>query len=534
MVDEKKKAIDYIIGRLVDGEQNLEILKRDASRKFEVDAIIKNPELLANFPKEKLTNKIKLLLLKKPTKTLSGVTPVAVMIRPQDSCKWGCIYCPFTGLAAKSYTGFEPAALRGRQFAFDPYLQAFNRVRQFEGGGHPADKCEVIVMGGTFLEMTSGYKTGFIKGIYDGLNGFKSGSLEEAIDKNELAKHRAIGLTIETRPDVCVQHIDEILSYGATRVELGVQHADDKMYKTMNRGHGVKEVVDSTRELKNAAFKVLYHIMPGLPGADKKKDIEHMKKMFEDERFRPDMLKIYPTLVIGGTVLNKWVESGKFEPYSSEEAADVISEFYRYIPKYVRVMRIQRDIPATKINTGVKKSNLRELVEAMMREKGIVPNEIRYREVGLQKANMAKNKDGQKNNKKNLKKIKAGDLEMHKLEYIASGGKEFFISYDTEENFIGGFIRLRFPKSSLRKEIDENTALIRELHVYGAEVPLDEIGKRVKVQHKGLGSKLLEETEQIARENGKEKMIIISGVGVREYYRAKGYERDGPYMSKRL
>ena len=512
---DRKKAIDSIIRSILAGESNLDRLKRDASRHFQVAAVITNPELLAAFPKAKLTPRIKEILLKKPTKTLSGVTPVAVMIKPQDSCKWGCIYCPFTGLAAKSYTGFEPAALRGRQFAFDPYLQASSRVRQFEGGGHATDKCEVIVMGGTFLEMDSEYKTSFIKGIYDGLNGFRSESLLDAIQNNENGKkHRVIGLTIETRPDVCINHLNEMLSYGATRVELGVQHADDKIYKLINRGHGVREVVDSTRELKNAAFKVLYHLMPGLPGSDRKKDISFVKKLFADSRFRPDMLKIYPTLVIGGTILKQWMDEGKYNPYSTEEAAEVISEFYRYIPKYVRVMRIQRDIPANKIEEGVKKSNLREIVEAKIKEKGIVPQEIRYREVGLQK-----------------KPITLAEFEMQKMEYDANGGKEVFLSYENDEGLIAGFIRLRFPSQSLRPEIDDSCALIRELHVYGSEVPLEKHGK---VQHRGMGSNLLKEAEQIAYELGREKMVIISGVGVREYYRKQGYSLFGPYMARNL
>lgn len=515
----RKNAIDFIISRILVGETDLEQLKRETSRKFQIGSMVTNPELLANFPRSKLTPKIKELLMKKPTKTLSGVTPVAVMIKPQNSCKWGCIYCPFTGLAAKSYTGFEPAALRGRQFAFDPYLQASNRVRQFEGGGHATDKCEVIVMGGTFLETEPEYRTFFIKGIYDGLNGFRAATLEDALKYNENGtKHRVVGLTIETRPDVCVEYINEMLSYGATRVELGVQHADDKIYKLINRGHGVKEVVDSTRELKNAAFKVLYHIMPGLPGSNKKKDIAFMKKIFNDKRFRPDMLKIYPTLVIGGTILHQWVQSGKYQPYSTEEAAEVVSEFYRSIPKYVRVMRIQRDIPATKIDFGVKKSNLRELVEAKLREKGIIPNEIRYREVGLQKKPIAQSTD-------------LSAFRMERLDYEASGGKEIFLSYENEENLIAGFIRMRFPPESCRTEIDANCALIRELHVYGSEVPLEGSGS---IQHHGLGSNLLKEAEEIARESEKEKMIVISGVGVREYYRKHGYERFGAYMAKNL
>lgn len=498
-----REALDFIIRKLIAGERNLGSIKREASRKFKIP-LIKNPEILARFPKSSITPEIKTLLLKKPAKTMSGVTPVAVMIKPLRSCRHSCIYCPSTGLAAKSYVGFEPAALRGRQFRFDPYLQALNRVRQFEGGGHATDKCEVIVMGGTFLEMDGKYKRSFIKGIYDALNGGKARTLNDAIKRNQKAKRRVVGLTMETRPDSCIQYIDEMLSYGATRVELGVQHADDGIYRIVNRGHKVKDVFDSTKKLKDAAFKVSYHIMPGLPGSGRKKDISFVKKLFKDSRFRPDMLKVYPTLVIEGTTLHDWMENGEYRPYTAEEAADIISEFYRYIPKYVRVMRIQRDIPAPKIGYGVKKSNLRELVEKKIREKGIEPQEIRYREV-----------------RKNRSDISG--FRIKRMDYDASGAKEVFLSYENER-FIAGFLRLRLPRNG-------SCALLRELHVYGAEAPLKMKGA---VQHRGLGLSLLKEAENIASDAGKEKMLIISGVGAREYYAKHGYFLQGPYMEKRL
>ncbi len=511
----RRDAINHIIRGILAGRTDVEALKREACRKFRPDSMITNPELLAALP-ARAVPRIRRLLLKKPARTLSGVTPVAVMVRPDGSCRHGCIYCPAAGLAAKSYTGYEPAALRARQFGFDPRLQAASRVEQFEGGGHPADKCEIIVMGGTFLEMPENYRSSFIKGVYDGLNGKKSRTLAGAIRANERASHRAVGLTIETRPDACVQYIDELLSYGATRVELGVQHADDRIYRLVNRGHTVKDVVDATRELKDSAFKVLYHIMPGLPGSGRKKDIAFVKKLFAGPRFRPDMLKIYPTLVVAGSGLHEWAEQGRFKPYSAEEAADVISEFYRYIPPYVRVMRIQRDIPAARIASGVKKSNLRELVEARLREKGIAAMEIRSREIGLRG-----------------RRFDPEDFTLKRFIYEAGGGKEHFLSYEDGDGLIAGFIRLRFPWKSRRAEINASSALVRELHVYGSEVPIEGSG-RAAVQHRGLGAKLLEEAEALACEAGKNRMIIISGVGVREYYRKRGYSLLGPYMSKLL
>ncbi len=510
----RQKAIDSIIRRILAGDadaHSLDWIKRAECKRFCIANMIKNPEILCRFPKDRLNPETRALLLKRPTRTLSGVTPVAVMIKPQGSCAHSCIYCPSTNLAAKSYSGFEPAALRSRQAGFDPYIQASGRVAQYEGAGHPADKCEVIVMGGTFLEMDRDYKRSFIKGVYDGLNGSVSTTMEEAISSNESAKHRAIGLTLETRPDVCAAHIPEMLSYGATRVELGVQHADDRIYKTIRRGHTVKDVVASTRALKDASFKVLYHIMPGLPGSSKKKDISFVRKLFSSAGFRPDMLKIYPTLVLEGTPLKEMADRGVFEPYSTEEAADVISEFYRNIPPYVRVMRIQRDIPSPLIAGGVKKSNLRELVERRIAEKGIAPKEIRFREAGLQ-GKRAPDPRG---------------FAMRRIEYGASGGKETFLSFENKDDLIAAFIRLRFPG----KKGEPDAALIRELHVYGCELPLNARGG---IQHSGFGSSLLHEAESVARGEGWGRMRIISGVGAREYYRRFGYSLCGPYMEKKL
>ncbi|MFH0884717.1 MAG: radical SAM protein, partial [Candidatus Micrarchaeota archaeon] len=302
----RQKAIDSIIRRILAGEaerHSLDWIKRAECKRYRIANMIKNPEILSRFPKERMNPEFKALLLKRPTRTLSGVTPIAVMVKPQGSCRHGCIYCPTSGLAAKSYSGFEPAALRSRQAGFDPLLQTSGRVAQLESAGHPADKCEIIIMGGTFLEMDQEYKRSFIKGVYDGLNGSVSRTMEDAIHANESAKHRAIGLTLETRPDACANHIQEMLSYGATRVELGVQHADDRIYKIIRRGHTVKDVVASTCALKNASFKVLYHIMPGLPGSSPEKDVSFVRDLFSQERFCPDMLKIYPCLVIQGTVL---------------------------------------------------------------------------------------------------------------------------------------------------------------------------------------------------------------------------------------
>jgi len=506
-------AVKYIISQLLSGRTDFGKIKLEAARKFHVDSFPRNSEILASFPKDKLTPQLLSLLQKRPMRTLSGVTPVAIMVRPEGSCKWSCIYCPYTGKAPKSYTGEEPAALRARQSKFDPAVQVRTRLRHFRETGHPVSKCELILMGGSFLSMPPSYKRPFVKSTYDAFNGRKSPSLSAAKRLNEKAKSRVVGFTIETRPDLCgKEQINEMLGYGATRVELGVQHPNDRIYKRINRGHTVKDVETATSLLKDSAFKVCYHIMPGLPGSDEKKDILMFKTLFSDSRFKPDMLKIYPTLVISGTKLYEIWKRGEYEPYSAEKAARVISKAYKYIPSYVRIMRIQRDIPLPLIGAGVEKSNLRELVEHEVKKAGIPQMEIRAREI-------------------RERTISPRDAELSCIKYKASKGDEFFLSYESQGKLIG-FIRLRIPSNPFRKEIQENTALIRELHVYGSEAP---VGKEGKSQHRSFGTLLLQEAEKIAEEDyGSRKMLIISGVGVKPYYFSKGYKRDGPYVSRKL
>lgn len=513
MSNEKEKlgkAAKYIVAQLKKGGRNLEEIKKEAAKKYDF-RILRNSEIISAAG---VSGGFVDLLKKKPVRTLSGITTLAVMIRPAESCRHSCIYCPYTGKAPKSYTGEEPAALRARNASFSAAEQIRTRLKQYKATGHPTDKCEVIIMGGTFLETPQAYRRTFVKEIYEALNGKKAKTLGQAQKENEAAKNRAIGLTIETRPDRCGENeINEMLEYGATRVELGVQHPDDGIYRKINRGHSVQDVIDATALLKDSAFKILYHIMPGLPGSSRRKDVLAVKRIFNEQKFRPDMLKIYPTLCIEGTALYEKMKKGRYEPYSAEEAADVIAEMFRYIPAYVRVMRIQRDIPANLIAKGVKKSNLRELVQKKLEEKGITASEIRSREVGLTATAL----DG---------------MGIRERYYAASRGREFFISFENDDA-IAGFVRLRIPGSrAFRPEIDEETALIRELHVYGNE---EKIGMRrpAGVQHTGIGKKLMKAAEEKAEELGCRKILVISGIGAREYYYRLGYRLDGPYLSKK-
>lgn len=470
--------------------------------------------------------------VRKPSRMLSGVTVVAVMTHPLP-CPGQCIYCPGGPeyRAPKSYFGEEPALRRAKRNEFHPYKQVWNRLKQYEYLRHKASKIEVIIMGGTFLATPPLYREWFITMVFEGLNRYpdpkppRKWNLEEAQLRNETARYRCVGLTIETRPDYGYEkHADIMLRYGATRVELGVQSIYDDVLEKIRRGHGVRETIESTRILRDAGFKIVYHIMPGLPGSDPSRDIEMVKEIFENPDFRPDMLKIYPTEVVEGTELYKWWIEGKYKPYDDETAIEVISEMYRYIPKYVRVMRIRRDIPAQEVIAGTHYSNLREFVEKKCIEKGIKIREIRYREVGLQMWKYNRQPDPRY-------------IEITRTTYEAGGGIEEFLAVeDTRNDIIIGFLRMRIPSEKAhRPEIDQHTAIIRELHVYGPELPVGEHG--FSWQHRGWGSKLLLEAERIAVEKyDVKKILVLSGIGVREYYRKHGYYRppNSPYMHKIL
>ncbi|MEL9939687.1 MAG: tRNA uridine(34) 5-carboxymethylaminomethyl modification radical SAM/GNAT enzyme Elp3 [Ignisphaera sp.] len=468
----------------------------------------------------------------RPTRTLSGVTIVAVMTKPFPCPHGKCIYCP-GGVeygTPQSYIGNEPALMRAIHVGFDPYEQVRLRLRQYVGMGHAPSKVEVVVMGGTFTALPRDYQLWFITNIFEAVNRFPEPkpesmpSLEEAHEKNETASIRIVGLTLETRPDWAKERdADWMLYLGATKVEIGVQSIYDDVLQKVNRGHTVKDVVEATRVLKDSGFKVVYHIMPGLPGSDRDRDIEMVKEIFENPDFRPDMLKIYPTLVIEGTKLYEMWRNGLYKALTDEEAVELISEFYRFIPKWVRVMRIQRDIPAPIILAGPKKANLRELVEKRALEKGIKINEIRFREVGRQEM---------------FRGVRPSRIEITKEVYEASQGTEVFLAAeDVENNVLVGLLRLRIPSAKAhRPEIDSSTAIVRELHVYGPQIP---IGDRNEDgwQHRGWGSKLLATAEEIAKyEFSCRKILVLSGVGAREYYRKHGYRRPSgsPYMAKEL
>jgi elongator complex protein 3 len=459
--------------------------------------------------------------MKKFARTISGVTPVAVMTLPLK-CPGQCIYCPTFSATPQSYTPRSPAVLRARQCNYDAQEQVRLRLRILSEMGHPTDKIELIVMGGTFLAYPEEYQYRFIKDCFDALNGEESATLEEAKQLNERADHRCTGLCIETRPDWCGQEqIERMLDFGTTRVELGVQTLDDAVYRLVRRGHKVEDVIKATRLLREHAFKVHYHWMPGLPGSTPEKDLEMSRQLFSDARFRPDGLKIYPTMVVEGTELEKWYQDGRYQPYPDETMISLVADIKAIIPKYVRISRVLRDIPSSYIVGGLKDS-LRDIAKKRMEQLGTECKCIRCREYGHRAQNGRE----------------IGEPHMTRTDYEASDGREIFLSFEDDKETLFGLLRMRIqfePVARLVRENDGNPALVRELHIYGPEVPLKQQNPAA-VQHKGLGKALLTEAEKIAREEFQaNQMVILSGVGAREYYRSEfGYRLQADYMVKKL
>ena len=457
--------------------------------------------------------------MKKSTRTISGVTPVAVMTGPMP-CPGGCIYCPTYKDTPQSYTPESPAVLRAIRCGYDAGKQVEIRLRTLAEMGHPVDKVELIVMGGTFLSAPEDYQYLFIKACYDALNGRASGSLAQAQAVNETAQNRCVGLCIETRPDCCgSEEIRRMLEFGATRVELGVQMIDDDVYREVGRGHLVEDVITATTLLKSHGFKVHYHWMPGLPGSSPEKDLALSSKLFSDESFRPDGLKIYPTMVVSGTILEKWFREGRYQPYPDDIMIGLIADIKALVPGYVRISRVLRDIPSKYIVGGLKDS-LRDRVRDIMEQRGEKCRCIRCREYGHRvKLGM-----------------KTGEPRLKRADYRASGGDEVFLSFEDEQDTLFGLLRLRIQPSPpvILAGASGRTAIIRELHVYGQEMPLGQRGDSA-VQHRGVGHLLLAQAERIAREeSGVGEILVLSGVGAREYYCDYGYVlRDG-YMTKRL
>lgn len=449
--------------------------------------------------------------------------------------------------------------MRAKRHDYDAYRIVRGRLAQLARNGHPIDKIEVVVQGGTFPARDAGYQDWFIAGIYQACNEGPSDDdapwedeaawrvmgpadrderLRAIQRANESAEHRIIGLTIETKPDWCLEpHIDAMLRHGATRIELGIQTLSEEVTQLTNRGHTVQDAADAMRVARDAGFKVCVHMMPGLPrpkgaqslgptyAVDADADRDDLRQLFEGEAWRPDMLKIYPTLIVqeGETTLKTWWKRGQFEPMDTDMAVDVIADGLAHVPEYCRIQRIDRDIPTTHVLAGVMNSNLRQLAEAEADKRGVKLREIRAREIGTRMRQGAK--------------LDSERVQLVRRDYEASAGKEAFLSMeDPEADALVGFLRLRKTGPSHRPEFqhERGVAVVRELKVYGVAQQIGEHDdpETGAWQHQGHGTRLLAEAEEVAREWGVGRVLVIAGAGVKEYYRQRGYRDLGPYVAK--
>ncbi len=458
-------------------------------------------------------------VLRKPTRTLSGVAVVAVMTSPAACPHGRCTYCPGgpSARSPQSYTGEEPSALRGAQFGWDARRITAHRLEVLERTGHPTSKVEAIVMGGTFPARPRAYREEVFRGIYDGLNGTPSGSLSEAQAANEGASRRLVGLTVETRPDWCDGRVlAELLEAGVTRVEIGVECLTEPVLERVGRAHGLDDVARATREARDRGLKVVYHLMLGLPGMDPGRDLSDLRRVFADPAFRPDMIKIYPTLVLPGTGLYDDWRAGRYAPYSTGTATELLADIKAGLPPWVRVQRIQRDIPARLIADGVRASNLRQLAQRRLAETGRSCRCLRCREAGRSASPPAE------------------AFEATRTTYEAGGGREEFLAFEAPPGAtLAGFLRLRFPSGATEGGLDG--PVIRELKVLGTELAVGASpGRPTDYQHRGFGRSLVARAEAIAREAGARSLYVLSAVGTRPYYRRLGFADVGPHMAKRL
>ena len=502
------------------------------AKEFRLSGTPKHVDIIAAIPEE-WKKRLLPAVKSKPIRSASGIAVVAVMCKPHRCPHIAmtgniCVYCPGGPdsdfeYSTQSYTGYEPTSMRAIRARYDPYLQAKHRVAQLKSLGHTVDKVEYIIMGGTFMSLPAEYRDYFIRNLHDALSGHSSNDVAEAVRYSQESRTRCIGITIETRPDYCLKpHLHQMLLYGCTRLEIGVQSVYEDVARDTNRGHTVRSVMLSFEQAKEAGFKVISHLMPDLPNMGRERDMEGFKEFFENPAFRADGIKLYPTLVIRGTGLYELWKTGKYKNYTPDELVDIIAKMLALVPPWTRIYRIQRDIPMPLVTSGVEYGNLRQLCLARMRDFGTTCRDVRTREVGIQDIHH---------------KIRPNEVELVRRDYAANGGWETFLTYeDTQQDILIGLLRLRkCSADTFRPELKGGRcSIIRELHVYGSAVPVHSRDP-TRFQHKGFGTLLMEEAARIAREeHGSTKIAVISGVGTRHYYAKLGYELDGPYMSKPL
>lgn len=457
-------------------------------------------------------------LQRKPMRTISGVAPVTVLTKPYP-CPGKCIFCPTDARMPKSYLPDEPGAMRAEQHAFDPYAQTASRIAAFAGNGHATDKIELLILGGTWSSYRRDYQAWFVQRCFDAMNGRDSSSLAEAHAWNQTAQHRNVGLVVETRPDhVHAEEIRWMRALGVTKVQMGAQSLDDNILEQNQRGHTVAQTRAAVTMLRAAGFKVVLHWMPNLLGATPQSDLADFKKLWDDPALQPDEIKIYPCSLLANADLYAYWQRGEYHPYSDATLVELVAACKQLVPRYCRINRVYRDIPAPNIVAGSTCSNLREVVQRQMRADGHRCLCLRCREV---RGNSCA----------------AGELALDNLVYPAAQSTEHFLSFNTSDDKLAGYLRLSLPAAAAALGLAEleGAAIVREVHVYGAALPLGaDGGGNNTAQHSGLGKRLLAAAERIARTHGYERLAVIAAVGTREYYRRAGFELCGSYMLRTL
>lgn len=513
-------AIEQIVLRSIDRavqtDAELKRVKSEVAKEFGI-GMVPNASLVAAYSQMiqegsvQRNDQLWQLFTKRKIRNLSGVAVITVLTKPYY-CPGRCVYCPTEARMPKSYLANEPGAARALRNEFDPYKQVQSRLESLHANGHSTDKCELIVLGGTWTVYPKKYQTWFLRRCFDAFNETPARSWREAKHKNEIAPHRVIGLTLETRPD----HIDEAEArrlrwLGCTRVQLGVQTTDQAVLDLIKRDQTNEQVIHATRLLKEAGFKISHHYMQGLPGATMASDIKTIEDAFQTPDFQPDHIKIYPTVVVKSAVLYRWWKEGKYTPYTPEELTRLLIEIKRRVPEWVRIERLIRDIPGDSIIAGNTTTNLRQL----MQQTGVECRCIRCREPRDAAVTLA-------------------DVELVRRDYEASGGREVFLSYESHDRkTLYAFTRLRLQRLQHHwLPVLQDAAIIREIHTYGKLVPLAQ--EHGEVQHIGFGRRLMAEAERIAKEEGYYRIVVIAGIGVREYFRKLGYTLEDEYMVKML
>lgn len=497
------------------------MVKRKIAKKYNISCF-SNVELLKAYHRLVKTKRIKKninlerILRKRKIRSLSGIVIVSVLTKSYP-CPGKCIYCPTEKGIPKSYLSQEPAVMRAIINKFNPYLQIQSRIKALENTGHPTDKIDIRIIGGTWSYYPKQYQSWFIKRCFQACNKInKTQTLKQAQKINEKAKHRIIGITIETRPDfINIKEIKRLRSLGITKVELGVQNIYDDILKLNKRGHNVKDLISATKLLKNTGFKICYQTMPNLPGSNLKRDKQMFNELFKNPDFKPDFLKIYPLALLKETPLYNLRKKLKYKSYSLKDLTKLLKEIKKQVPYYCRIQRIIRDFPSLKIiEGGVKVSNLRQIIDKEMKKENWQCRCIRCREI--------------KENYNPKEK-----LYLFKKVYQASKGKEIFLSFENKEQTkLYSLLRLRLPGKYIIPVL-KNSSIVREIHTYGQLVPISK--KELSPQHKGLGKKLIKEAEKITKKEwGLSKITVIAGVGARNYFRKLGYKLKDEYMVKNL